>query len=53
MGFAIGSLLADSLVSLFRALDMAPYLPVFFIIAAAAALAMVPPWLHLRRARSA
>lgn len=56
IGFALGPLLAGSLVGLFRALGMDPYLPVFIIIAAievGVALAMLPLWLRRRRLASA
>ncbi len=56
IGFALGPLLAGTLVGLFRSLGMDPYLPVFIIIAAievGVALAMLPLWLRRRRAATA
>lgn len=52
IGFALGPLLAGSLVALFRAIGTDPYLPVFIIIAIieiAIAAAMLPLWLKRRR----
>ncbi|HRQ56619.1 MAG TPA: MFS transporter [Azoarcus taiwanensis] len=52
IGFALGPLLAGTLVGLFRSMGMDPYLPVFVIIAAievGVALAMLPLWLRRRR----
>ena len=56
IGFALGPLLAGTLVGLFRSMGMDPYLPVFVIIAAievGVALAMLPLWLRRRREAAA
>lgn len=52
LGFALGPLLAGTLVGVFRAAGTDPYLPVFIIIAAieiAIALVMLPLWLRRQR----
>jgi len=51
LGFALGPLLAGTLVGVFRAAGMDPYLPVFIIIAAIEiliALVMLPLWWRRR-----
>jgi MFS family permease len=51
LGFALGPLLAGSLVALLRSSGVDPYLPVFVLIAAIeilVAVAMIPLWMRRR-----